>query len=507
MANKENKADVLQGTLDLMVLQTLESLGALHGYAIAARLEQASAGALQLNMGTLYPGLMRLEQGGLIRGAWGVTDSNRRARYYADLQDELRAQLELATEDERRRTDSADGARRAALVRAGGTGEAVNAMHDQRAFRPVEELLQDVRYGLRTLRRSPVFTAVVVLSLALGTGANAAIFQLMNAVRLQSLPVDRPGELVSIGIDRHGQGRVGRGVHGRSIHTEPIWLALRAEQQAFTSLFAWGSSSWDLSTSGEYRPARGFYVSGNFFDALGVQPQAGRLLSEADDQKGCGSAAAVLSDGFWQSRYAADPAVVGRPIMLDRRPFEIIGVAPPGFFGVEVGRTFDVVIPMCAEPLVRGTDAGTGVPRFWWLDIMGRLKPGWTVERAAAHLAAISPGVFNATVSATYNAEQAASFKTFTFTATAAQTGVSNLRTDYATHLWVLLGATGLVLLITCANLANLMLARATAREREIAVRLAIGASRWRLVRQMVSESLLIAALGAIGGGLLTLAE
>ena len=421
----------------------------------------------------------------------------------ADLQDELRAHLELATDDARRRGDSLDDPRRAALLRTGGTGEAVNAMHDQRSFRWFEELLQDIRYGLRTLRRSPVFTVVVVLSLALGTGANAAIFQLVNAVRLQSLPVERPGELVSIGIDRHGKGRSGRGVRGRSIHTEPIWQALRAEQQAFAAVFAWGSSSWDLSTSGEYRPARGFYVSGNFFDALGVQPHAGRLLSEADDRKGCGSPAAVLSHGFWQSRYAADPSVVGRPIMLDRQPFEIIGVAPAGFFGVEVGRTFDVVIPMCAEPLVRGTDAGTGVERFWWLDIMGRLKPGWTVDRAAAHLAAISPGVFNATVSPTYNAEQAATFKSFTFTAVTAQTGVSNLRTDYAAHLWILLGATGLVLLITCANLANLMLARATARQREIAVRLAIGASRWRIVRQMVTESLLIAALGAIGGGLL----
>ena len=428
--------------------------------------------------------------------------SVRPGRSDADLQDELRAHLDIATDDESRR-GSGDDARRAAVARAGGTGSAVNAMHDQRSFRWIEEPLQDLRYGFRTLRRSPVFATVVVLSLALGTGANAAIFQLVNAVRLQSLPVERPEELVSIGVNRHGKGRVGRGVRGRSIHTEPLWQALRAEQQAFTSIFAWGSSSWDLSTSGEYRPARGFYVSGNYFDALGVQPHVGRLLSEADDQKGCGSPGAVLSHGFWQTRFGGDRGVVGRPIMLDRRAFEIVGVAPPGFFGVEVGRTFDVVIPMCSEPLVRGEDAGTGVHRFWWLDIMGRLKPGWTVERAGAHLAAISPGAFNATVSPTYNAEQAATYKSFTFTVAPAQTGVSNLRTDYATHLWVLLGATGLVLLITCANLANLMLARATAREREIAVRLAIGASRWRIVRQMVTESLLIATLGAIGGGLL----
>ncbi len=399
---------------------------------------------------------------------------------------------------------SADEARRAAVARVGGTGAAVNAMHDQRSFRWVEEPLQDLRYGFRTLRRSPVFAAVVVLSLALGTGANAAIFQLVNAVRLQSLPVERPEELVSIGVDRHGKGRVGRGVRGRSIHTEPLWQALRAEQQAFSSLFAWGSSSWDLSTSGEYRPARGFYVSGNFFDALGVRPHAGRLLSEADDRKGCGSPGAVLSHGFWQSRYGGDRAVVGpsdharSPRVRDHRR---------GATGV-LRRRSRTHVRRRRPDVRRAAGARRGrrygrVRDFWWLDIMGRLNPGWTVERAGAHLAAISPGVFNATVSPTYNAEQAGTYKSFTFTAAPAQTGVSNLRTDYATHLWVLLGATGLVLLITCANLANLMLARATAREREIAVRLAIGASRWRIVRQMVTESLLIATLGAIGGGLL----
>jgi putative ABC transport system permease protein len=150
--------------------------------------------------------------------------------------------------------------------------------------------------------------------------------------------------------------------------------------------------------------------------------------------------------------------------MLDRHSFEIVGVAPPQFFGVEVGRTFDVAIPLCAEPLVRGAEAGTGVPSFWWLDIMGRLKPDWTVLRADAHLAALSPGFFQATVSPRYNAEMAKTYAAFRFTAKPAETGVSTLRNEYAAHLWVLLGATGIVLLITCANLANLTLARATGR-------------------------------------------
>jgi putative ABC transport system permease protein len=211
----------------------------------------------------------------------------------------------------------------------------------------------------------------------------------------------------------------------------------------------------------------------------------------------------VLSHAFWQARYAGNPGVIGQTIMLDRRRFDVIGVAQPGFFGVEVGSTFDVALPLCAEPLLRAPQPATGRRDAWWLDIMGRLKPDWTVERAQAHLAAMSPDIFRATVSPAYKADSAKNYTSFTLTATPADTGVSNLRSAYATQLWVLLGATGLVLFLTCANLASLMLARATARGREIAIRLAIGASRGRVVRQLVSESALIAGLGALGGLLL----
>src|SRR5439155_20399207 len=202
-------------------------------------------------------------------------------------------------------------------------------------------------------------------------------------------------------------------------------------------------------------------------------------------------------------RLGGDPRVIGRTILLDGRSFQVLGVTPPSFFGVEVGRTFDVALPLCAEALLLGQQAGTDQRAVWWLDIMGRLKPGWTVEGAQAQVAAISAGVFQATVPATYTTDWAKNYTSFTLTATPAATGVSNLRSRYATQLWALLGATGLVLLLTCLNLANLMLARSTARGREVAVRLAIGASRRRLVRQMLSESVLLAALGAVGGLLL----
>src|SRR2546430_8370950 len=154
-------------------------------------------------------------------------------------------------------------------------------------------MLHDLRYGMRVLRRNPTFALVAILALALGTGANAAIFQLVNALRLRSLPVENPHELVSIGIDQHGKGRVGRGYGGRSIFTEPLWQEIRSQQQAFSSLFAWANGRWDLSGEGEAVFANGFYASGGFFDALGVHAQIGRLLTERDDQKGCGPAGVV----------------------------------------------------------------------------------------------------------------------------------------------------------------------------------------------------------------------
>jgi putative ABC transport system permease protein len=368
----------------------------------------------------------------------------------------------------------------------------------------IDTAWQDLRYGFRLLLNNRTFAIVAIVTLALGTGANAAIFQLVNAVRLRALPVEAPHELVSIGINNHGKGRTGHFYGARSIFTEPIYRELQRQQQAFSSVIAWGAHSWDLAREGESQPARGVYVSGNYFATLGVHAHVGRVLTAADDQQGCAAPAVVLSHAFCQTRYGGNPDVVGQPMSIDRHAATIVGVTPPDFFGTEVGRSCDLVIPMCAEPLIRGAQAaGTGQPHVWWLDVMGRLNRGWTVDRASAHLEAISAGAFSATVSPRYNADDAANFRAFTFTAQAAATGVSNLRRQYATPIWVLLGATGLVLLITCANLANLMLARAATRDREIAVRLAIGASRGRVVRQLLAESVVIAGLGAAAGMIL----
>src|SRR2546429_1023463 len=245
-------------------------------------------------------------------------------------------------------------------------------------------MLSDLRYGMRTLRKNPTFALVAILALALGTGANAAIFQLVNALRLRSLPVENPHELVSIGIDLHGKGRVGRGRGGRSIFTEPLWQEIRSQQQAFSSLIAWGNGGWDLSGGGEAVLAKGFYVSGGFFDALGVHPQIGRLFTEQDDQKGCGSPGVVLSHGVWQGRLGGQAGVNGQTGQLERRPVPGIGGTPRGLFGGEVGRPVDGALPLGAEAPLPGPQAGNGPPAVWWLDLLGRLKPGWTVEGAPA---------------------------------------------------------------------------------------------------------------------------
>ncbi len=436
--------------------------------------------------------------------AWRIRLAFSRRSIDDDARREFDAHLDLLVERYVRSGMTRDHAYAAARRRFGNPLSVREEIYEMNSLLPsLDRTWQDLRHGVRLLRKNPSFALVAILTLALGIGANAAIFQLVNALRLRSLPVQGPRELVSIGIDQHGKGRVGRGYPGRSVFTEPLWEEIRSQQQAFSSLFAWGNDRWDLSTEGEVALARGLYVSGHFFDALGVHAQAGRVLNEADDRKGCGSPGAVLSHAFWQARYGGDPRVVGQTIALDRRRFDVVGVAERAFFGVEVGRAFDVALPLCAEPLLRSAQPATGRRDAWWLDIMGRLKPGWTIERARSQVAAMSPDVFRATVSPSYKPDAAENYTSFTLTATSAAKGVSNLRTAYATQLWVLLGATGVVLLLTCANLANLMLARSSARGREIAVRLAIGASRGRVVRQLLTESALVAGLGAAGGMLL----
>src|SRR5688500_2515475 len=244
----------------------------------------------------------------------GLTRFFRRARWDVERANELQAYLAEEIDDNIARGMTRADAARAARLKLGNTTRIREEIYEMNTVRLLDALWRDLRYGLRLLVKNPTFAVVSILNLALGTGANAAIFQLVNAVRLRTLPVERPEEPVSVGIDRHGNGRIGMSYGFRSIHTEAIWDALRVEQQAFSSIGAWGSGRWDLSKEGESQRIIGLYVSGGFFQTVGVRAHVGRLLGEQDDWKGCGASAAVISHGFWQSRYGANSGVIGQTI-------------------------------------------------------------------------------------------------------------------------------------------------------------------------------------------------
>lgn len=363
----------------------------------------------------------------------------------------------------------------------------------------MEGLLRDLRSGLRQLVASPGFTIVAVVTLALGIGANTAIFQLIDSIRLRSIPVQKPEELATVRIADRSWGS-GQFSSQYAQLTSAIFDQIAKRQEGFSDLAAWSDQRFNLATGGEVRHAKGIRVGGDFFQVLGTRPFLGRLLGRADDQPGCALGGVNLSYAFWQRNYGGDPAIVGKRMTLDGNSFEIVGVTPPGFTGVSVGDSFDVAVPLCVEPILNPRNNRLNIKHAWWLASIGRLKPGWTLAKADAQMRAATPGILAETIPPFYDAQGVKHFLEYKLGVFSASTGFSSLREDSATSLYLLLGIAGLVLLIACANLANLMLARASARERQITIRLALGASRSRMVRELLSESLLLSFAGGLCG-------
>ena len=358
-------------------------------------------------------------------------------------------------------------------------------------------MINDIRYALRMLVKNPAFACVVVFTLALGIGANAAIFSLADKVLLQSLPVAHPEQLAVISqFDTQG------GIRIDNSFSYPMYQNLRDKNDVFSGVIARGGTQMNVSYGDQTERVRGELVSGNFFEVLGVRPWAGRLFTQDDDRTPGAHPLAVLSYDFWDRRFGKDPNLIGKTILVNEYPLTVAGVTPPGFYGVDLSNSPDVRVPLMMTPVFNSRPPDRlNRWRLQWLTLMARRKAEVTAEQAQASLGVLYHQLREAEaqqLSPTTSAYDREQFLSEKIAVTPGDQGFRHLQTELRTSLWLLFGATCAVLLILCANLANLMMARATVRAQETAVRLALGAGRLRLLRQWLTEGVVLAFLGGL---------
>ncbi len=406
-----------------------------------------------------------------------------RRRFDGDLEEEMRLHRELRAE---KLGDST-----AAQRRFGNALRLREESRDAWCWIWLESVIQDLRYAVRVLKSSPMFTAAAVLTLALGIGANAALFALVNALLLKPLPIYQPDRLARLTLANE--------TDTADAFCYPALEAIAQNAKTLRHVFTWYSTSVTLGQGTDARKLPAATASGNAFAALGIQPEIGRFFTAHDDTLG-GPLVAVLTDRFWQREYNRDPHILGKTLLLKDHPFLIIGVASRSFYGLSIGEVPDLIIPFSANARLNPGPDMLYQRNVWWLPVFARLKPGISLQQANTELRVLSSPVLHAAEPPRLTRSEAREYFGQTLGVKSGAMGSQLLSDRYRYPLLILIAISALVLLVACVNIASLLLARAAARSREISVRLAVGAARWRIIRQFLTESLLLSLLGTLAG-------